>query len=286
MKVRSRERSQKAGESTPLNGALVTKFGGKRRRLTRRQGTTVTLTFVVVLLAIAIGTLLNSSVFAISNVKVTIHGKLITDSEVLTYTEAIKGLNYFNVDVEKIANNFNSDPNIESATVTKSFPNTVSITLESAKPSYVVMTNFATLSRISLNLRGQPINGVSPPSNLPIICSSRVATFTDSASDFDCGPTTKVADVQSILSRISTILNSWPEAKAKILSIYIFNGYGIGVQDGSGDLIYFANENSTPLSLDVLSRLLTSTSFPHPFLLDLSNLRSPFYLPVPALKGK
>lgn len=285
MKFRRGVKSAANGEVGGIESGVVAEFSGRRRRLSRNQWTLVLVTLLVVLLAVLIGTLANSSVFSISNVRIIIRGDLITDSEVLSFTDAIKGTNYFNVDVERVAKNFESDPNVGVATVTKTFPNTVTITLESARPDYVVLTNFSTLTRVALNERGQPLSGVTIPSFAPIICSSRVQVFADIPGDFTCSQSTKVADVQIELNRINTLLSNWPLVANKILSVYVFNGYGVGIQDSVGDLIYFADANSGINSLKALSRIVASSQLPRPFLIDLSNLKSPFFLPVPAIKG-
>lgn len=285
MKFKGRVVPNDGGQSRSGNDGVIADFGGKKRRLSRRQTWIVVATLFVVLFGVLIGTLVNSSLFAISNVRIVIHGKLITGSEVLAFTDSIKGSNYFNVDVEKVAKNFDSDPNVGTATVTKTFPNTVTITLESATASFAVLSNFSTLNRIALNDRGQTLASVTPPATLPMICTSRVQVFSDSATDFSCAQTTKVADVQAVLSRIKAIISNWSITRAKILSIYVFTGYGVGIQDSLGDLVYYANANSVANSSVVLSRIIAGSTLPRPFLIDLSNLKSPFYLPVPSFKG-
>ncbi len=285
MKVRVGGRGQSGHDDGGFDGGVIANFVGTKRRLSRRQVALAVMTIFVVLVALLIGALINSSLFAISKVRIVIQGKLISSAEVLSYTDSIKGSNYFNVDVGKIARNFDTDPNIGAATVTKTFPNTVTIDLVSAKAFYDVLTNFTTLSRVALNGRGQPLPGVSPPVALPIICSSRAQVFTDSASDFSCSPMTNVADVQVVLGRISSIISSWSLSQSKILSIYVFNGYGVGVEDSRGDLIYYADANSVANSSAVLARIFSTSQLPRPFLIDLSYLKSPFYLSVPAFKG-
>lgn len=222
--------------------------------------------------------LFNSSIFAISKVDMFATNNYLKSALLPMVKRQLNGKNYFSISVNKIETKLLNDPLIATASVVLHFPHTADIYLKGASPQMSLILSNAPLVVAYIGGRYQVISNDAKQIQGTSVCLD-THDFTGLSSDFSCAAKAPLSEYFPYLPRISAIKNGLTRLNDPVESVYICNGYGIGIQDARGRFVYFSDQTSLSRQFSDLASVMVQALPTYREVIDLTVNRHPTITP-------